>query len=182
MTQGLGQSSEWWKVGNFSSSKVSFIYSLLLSLKVSTTGSPGAEQLNTGGIHLFTTLFLQLSQRVLLPVVPVCFKWPLVKEIPQPRNPEVQGMGNGFALLLGIKQWCLCGWNKCVWDVCLDAPGPVWYLLPFLMLWPWRGLGIKCKYDGDNVAGGEVLSPAPCPTAQLAALVRPGRGPGRKRS
>lgn len=46
------------KWGNFSSSKALFIYSLLFSLKVLTTGSPGAEQLNTSGIYLFMTLFL----------------------------------------------------------------------------------------------------------------------------
>lgn len=118
---------------------------------MSTTGRPGAGRLNTSGIHLFTTLFLQLSQHVLLPVIPVCFKWPLVKEIPQLRSPEVQEVGNGFALLVEVKQWHLCGWNKRIWNVCLDAPEPVWHLLPFLVLWPWRGLGIKCKYNGDDV-------------------------------
>lgn len=57
-------------------------------------------------------------------------------------------MWNGFALLVGIKQWY--GWNKCVWNVCLCAPGPVGYLLPFLVLWTRRDLDVKCKYSGEN--------------------------------
>lgn len=58
MTQGLEQSVEWWKVGNFSSSKTLFIYSLLFSMEVLTTGSAGAEQLDTSGIYLFMSPFL----------------------------------------------------------------------------------------------------------------------------
>lgn len=58
MTQGLEQSGEWWKVGNFISSMALFIYSLLFSLEVLTTGSAGAEQLDTSGIYLFMSPFL----------------------------------------------------------------------------------------------------------------------------
>lgn len=58
MTQGLEQSVEWWKVGNFISSMALFIYSLLFSLEVLTTGSAGAEQLDTSGIYLFMSPFL----------------------------------------------------------------------------------------------------------------------------
>lgn len=55
MTQGLEQSVESWKVGNFSSSKALFIYSLLFSLEVLTTGSAATEHLDTSGIYLFTS-------------------------------------------------------------------------------------------------------------------------------
>lgn len=58
MTQGLKQSVEWWKVGNLSSSKVLLINSLLFSLEVLTTGSAGAEQLDTSWIYLFMSPFL----------------------------------------------------------------------------------------------------------------------------
>lgn len=57
-TQGLEQSVEWWKVGNVSSSKTLLIYSLLFSSEVLTTGSAGAEQLDTSGIYLFMSPFL----------------------------------------------------------------------------------------------------------------------------
>lgn len=57
MTQGLKQSVAWWKIGNFNSSKVLFIYSLLFSLEVLTTGSAGAEQLDTSWIYLFMSHF-----------------------------------------------------------------------------------------------------------------------------
>lgn len=57
LTQDLEQSVEWWKVGNFSSSKTLFIYSLLFSLEVLATGSAGAEQLDTSGIYLFMSPF-----------------------------------------------------------------------------------------------------------------------------
>lgn len=58
MTQGLEQSVEWWKAGNFSSSKTLFVYSLLFFLEALTTGSAGAEQLDTSGIYLFMSPFL----------------------------------------------------------------------------------------------------------------------------
>lgn len=119
MTQGLKQSVEWWKVGNFSSSKVLLINSLLFSLEVLTTGSAGAEQLDTSWIYLFMSPFLYLSQRLLFPVIPICVKCPLGKAIQQLRSTEVQRMENGPALLVGIKQWHVYGWNKYIWNVCL---------------------------------------------------------------
>lgn len=58
VTWGLEQSVECWKVGNFISSMALFIYSLLFSLEVLTTGSADAEQLDTSGIYLFMSPFL----------------------------------------------------------------------------------------------------------------------------
>lgn len=105
----------------------------------------------------------------------------VLKALPQLRSTEVQGMENGRVLLAGVKQWHVYGWSKCIWNVCLQCSGAVWYLLPFLVLWSQREVLISSasKWGRCHRRWTSITSHLPDCSASSSG---PARGGSRKKT